>query len=143
METVREYVPTTDQLRNINATGYSEISYIDRHADGTPAGEGAELQSVLASKNQQIEALTERLNAQPEAQPAPVEEAPQEQTPADKAAALVEKLAALEGITATIKGAQTAAPVVWLAGEAAAHKEKIEAMGGKWSAKRSAWYFKI
>lgn len=68
---------------------------------------------------------------------------PQEQTPAGKAAALVEKLADLEGIAATIKGAQTAAPVVWLSGDADAHKEKIEKLGGKWSGKRSAWYFKI
>ena len=90
----------------------------------------------------QIEALTERLNAQPDPQPA-AEESAQEQTPADKAAALVEKLAALEGITATVKGAQTAAPVVWLTVENDAHKDEIEAMGGKWSGKRSAWYFKI
>ena len=55
----------------------------------------------------------------------------------------MEKLAALEGITATVKGAQTAAPVVWLTGEADAHKNEIEAMGGKWSNKRGAWYFKI
>ena len=72
-----------------------------------------------------------------------MEETQQEQAPADKAAALVETLAALDGITATVKGAQTAAPVVWLTGEADAHKEKIEAMGGKWSTKRGAWYFKI
>lgn len=69
--------------------------------------------------------------------------APVEQPPADKAAALVEELATLDGITATIKGAQTAAPVVWLAGETDAHKAKIESMGGKWSGKRAAWYFKI
>jgi vacuolar-type H+-ATPase subunit I/STV1 len=94
---------------------------------------------------EQIEALTERLNAQPDTQPqeeAAAEEQ-QEQTPADKAAALVEKLAALDGVTATIKGAQTAAPVVWLTGEADAHKDEIEKLGGKWSGKRSAWYFKI
>ena len=53
------------------------------------------------------------------------------------------KLAALDGVTATIKGAQTAAPVVWLTGEADAHKDEIEKLGGKWSGKRSAWYFKI
>lgn len=73
----------------------------------------------------------------------PQEATQPEETPSDKAAALVEKLAALDGITATVKGAQTAAPVVWLEGEADAHKEKIETMGGKWSAKRGAWYFKI
>lgn len=104
----------------------------------------SDLQKVLADKTAEIEALTDRLNAQPDPQPQEeAAEAQQEQTPADKAAALVETLAALDGITATVKGAQTAAPVVWLAGEADAHKEKIEAMGGKWSNKRGAWYFKI
>ena len=114
----------------------------------------AELQKVLAAKNEQIEALTERLNAQPDPQPqalggkaAPAVGSPAgdplEQAPAEKAAALVETLAALEGVTATIKGAQTAAPVVWLIGEADAHKDEIEKLGGKWSGKRSAWYFKI
>ena len=104
----------------------------------------SDLQKVLADKTAEIEALTDRLNAQPDPQPQEeAAEAQQEQTPADKAAALVETLAALDGITATVKGAQTAAPVVWLTGEADAHKEKIEAMGGKWSTKRGAWYFKI
>ena len=104
----------------------------------------ADLQKVLADKTAEIETLTERLNAQPDPQPQEeAAEVQQEQTPAGKAAALVETLAALDGITATVKGAQTAAPVVWLTGEADAHKEKIEAMGGKWSNKRGAWYFKI
>lgn len=103
-----------------------------------------ELQKALAEKTAEAAALTERLNAQPEPQPQEeADEAQQEQTPADKATALVEKLAALDGVTATIKGAQTAAPVIWLEGETDAHKQKIEAMGGKWSGKRSAWYFKI
>lgn len=103
-----------------------------------------ELQKALAEKTAEADALTERLSARPEPQPQEEATEPQqEQTPADKAAALVEKLAALEGVTATIKGAQTAAPVVWLTGETNAHKQKIEAMGGKWSGKRSAWYFKI
>lgn len=122
------------------------IRQLEGQRDAVERAHGQEitrLQNIIDTKNEQIEALTERLNTQPEAQPAPVEEAQAEQAPADKAAALVEKLAALEGITATIKGAQTAAPVVWLTGEADAHKDKIEAMGGKWSAKRSAWYFKI
>lgn len=103
-----------------------------------------DLQKALAEKTAEAAALTELLSARPEPQPQEEATEPQqEQTPADKAAALVEKLAALEGVTATIKGAQTAAPVVWLTGETNAHKQKIEAMGGKWSGKRSAWYFKI
>jgi len=120
-----------EQLRQCYAKEHIDRSALERQID--------ELKAALASKNEQIEALTERLNARPAA----VEESQQPQTPADKAAALVEKLTALKGVTATIKGTQTAAPVVWLAGEADAHKDKIEAMGGKWSAKRDAWYFKI
>ena len=85
--------------------------------------------------------IRDRPDTQPQEEAAAEEQ--QEQTPADKAAALVEKLAALDGVTATIKGAQTAAPVVWLTGEADAHKDEIEKLGGKWSGKRSAWYFKI
>lgn len=118
--------------------------YAQQHADGEyMQSQFDRLQSVVADKNAEIAALLERLNAQPDPQPAPVEEAQPDQTPADKAAALVETLAALDGITATVKGAQTAAPVVWLTSAADAHKEKIEAMGGKWSHKRGAWYFKI
>lgn len=105
----------------------------------------SELQKALSDKTAEAEALTERLNAQPDPQPQEetVPEGQQEQTPADKAAALVDKLSALDGVTATIKGAQTATPVVWLTGEADTHKDEIEKLGGKWSGKRSAWYFKI
>lgn len=106
--------------------------YAQKHIDAEDLRRQIEeLQAVLAAKNEQIETLVERLNAQPDPQPQ------------DKAAALVEKLTALPGVTATVKGAQTAAPVVWLTGETDAHKDKIEEMGGKWSGKRSAWYFKI
>ena len=105
----------------------------------------SELQKVLADKTAEIEALTERLNTQPDPQPQEeaAADAQPEQAAADKAASLVEKLAALEGVTATIKGVQTAAPVVWLTVDSDAHKDEIEKLGGKWSGKRSAWYFKI
>ena len=122
------------------------VHQLEGQRDAVERAHGQEitrLQNIIDAKNEQIETLTERLNTQPDPQPAPVEEAQPDQTPADKAAALVEELTALEGITATVKGAQTAAPVVWLTGESDAHKEKIEAMGGKWSNKRGAWYFKI
>ncbi len=98
------------------------------------------LTAALASKDSEIAALTERLNAQPEAQ---AQDTADKSQPKDKAAALVKKLAALPNVTATVKGAQTAAPVVWLSGDTNAHKDAIEKLGGKWSGKRSAWYFKI
>lgn len=38
----REYIPTAEQLQKIETTGYGEVNYIDRRADGTNAGEGTE-----------------------------------------------------------------------------------------------------
>ena len=38
---------------------------------------------------------------------------------------------------------KTAAPVVWLAGDTKPHAKAIEADGGKWSAKKNAYYFRV
>lgn len=53
------------------------------------------------------------------------------------------KFEQLAGVVAVIKGEKTAAPVVWLAGDIAAHKKAIIAAGAKWSQKRGAYYIKI
>ena len=37
----------------------------------------------------------------------------------------------------------TAAPVVWLAGDTKPHEKEIEAAGGKWSGKKNAYYFRV
>lgn len=60
------------------------------------------------------------------------------QTPAQKAVARVEAL----GLTATIKGAQTAAPVVWING-GEDRAEDLKKAGAVWSAKRSAYYIRV
>ena len=60
--------------------------------------------------------------------------------PANKAAAVLAALESLDGITATVKGAQTSAPVVWIGGTVEAHKTTLEKLGAKWSGKRSAYY---
>ena len=51
--------------------------------------------------------------------------------------------AEVDGLTATIKGAATAAPVVWLSGDTKPHAKAIEADGGKWSGKKNAYYFRV
>lgn len=56
------------------------------------------------------------------------------------AQAIADKLAALPGVTATIKGAQTSVPIVWLSGNVNANRAAIEKAGGKWSTKRAAYY---
>ena len=55
---------------------------------------------------------------------------------------IADKLAALPGVTATIKGAQTAVPIVWLTGSVKRHRASIEQAGGKWSNKRAAYYIR-
>lgn len=67
--------------------------------------------------------------------------------PAPTPAAMAESIAArwsqMDGITATVKGAKTATPIVWLSGAVEAHAEAIAANGGRWSGKRSAYYFRV
>ena len=63
--------------------------------------------------------------------------------PKTAAEIIAARWAEVDGLTATIKGAQTAAPVVWLAGDTKPHAKAIEADGGKWSAKKNAYYFRV
>lgn len=66
------------------------------------------------------------------------ERAAEDMTPAQKAVARVEAL----GLTATIKGAQTAAPVVWING-GEDRADDLKKAGAVWSAKRSAYYIRV
>ena len=103
-------------------------------------------QDELADKNSQllqaqneIAALREQL-AQQAAQSAAAESKPEPKTAAEMIAA---RFADMAGVTATIKGANTAAPVVWLAGNTKRHAAEIEAAGAQWSTKKSAYYFRV
>lgn len=71
---------------------------------------------------------------------APADNKPEPKTAAELIAA---RFADMAGVTATIKGAQTAAPVVWLAGDTKPHAKAIEAAGGKWSNKKAAYYVRV
>ena len=70
--------------------------------------------------------------------------AAQIQEPTHKTATeiITARLEGLEGVTATVKGAKTSTPVVWLSGDTTKHEDEIKAAGGRWSAKKSAWYIK-
>lgn len=46
------------------------------------------------------------------------------------------------GLVLTVKGEKTGAPNVWLTGDTAAYADEIEAAGGIWSNKKSAYYIK-
>ncbi len=53
------------------------------------------------------------------------------------------RLDALDGVTTTIKGAQTATPVIWITGDTDRHADALTAAGAKWSNKKSAYYVRV
>ena len=95
--------------------------------------DAAKLREELAQTKAQLEAA----QAAPAPQPKP------EEQPADKLEAVISALQTIPGISATVKGAQTAAPVVWIDGDAETHKAELEKLGAKWSGKRSAYYVQV
>lgn len=97
----------------------------------------ASLMVEIARQNADLAQLREAKTEQPQQ---PAEQKPAPQTAAEIIAA---RWAEVDGLTVTVKGAQTAAPVVWLAGDTKPHGKEIEAAGGKWSGKKNAYYFRV
>ena len=97
--------------------------------------------NAIAALKEQIARQAAELEALHSAEAVPAaDNKPEPKTAAEIIAA---RWAEVDGLTATIKGAQTAAPVVWLAGDTKPHAKAIEADGGKWSAKKNAYYFRV
>lgn len=69
-----------------------------------------------------------------------VESKPEPKTAAELIAV---RFADMAGVTTTINGAQTAAPVVWLTGDTEKHADAIKAAGAKWSSKKRAYYVRV
>lgn len=115
--------------------------------DNDATAEADKLRAELAQAQNELSAVRGDLNratnkiAELEAQQAvPAAEQPEPKTAAELIAARFSDLA---GVTTTIKGAQTAAPVVWLAGDTERHADAIKAAGAKWSNKKSAYYVRV
>lgn len=115
--------------------------------DNDATAEADKLRAELAQAQNELSAVRGDLNratnkiAELEAQQAaPAAEQPEPKTAAELIAA---RFADLAGVTTTIKGAQTAAPVVWLAGDTERHADAIKAAGAKWSNKKSAYYVRV
>ena len=104
----------------------------------------AQANNEIARLREQIARQAADLAAMQEAQQAQNEK-PQEAPAEAKTAAelIAARFADMAGVTATIKGAQTAAPVVWLAGDTEKHADAIKAAGAKWSNKKSAFYVRV
>ena len=124
-------------------------AYCTTPEDTAPTTDAAELAAAKAERDdlrQQLDALRAEL-AQAKAahaeQPAPAPAAQPAPEPKTAAELIAQRWQAVEGLEVTIKGAQTSAPVIWLTGDTEAHADEIKQAGGKWSAKRSAFYFRV
>ena len=126
---VAAYFTEADKLRDDLAASKNDLSQAQD-----------EIAALRAQIEQQTAELYELRSAQQAAADNPQAAATEPKTAAELIAARFSELA---GVTATIKGAQTAAPVVWLTGDTDKHADEIKAAGAKWSTKKSAFYVRV
>lgn len=130
-------------VADVSAAERAIRAYYDTTGDADTQNTAA--QNKLSAELSQKEArIAELEKALAEAQNAATQNAPAEKPDCKTAAEeIAAKWAAVAGLDVTVKGAQTAAPLVWISGDTKTHAKQIENAGGKWSVKRSAYYFKV
>lgn len=131
LEARDEIAAQRDEINDLQAE-LAELAADNAEAARLVKNAIADTKAQAAEYREQIAAL-QAVQQQPDNKPEP-------KTAAELIAA---RFADMAGVTTTIKGAQTAAPVVWLAGDTTAHAKAIEAAGGKWSNKKSAYYVRV
>ena len=141
-EQAAQAAPDAAELEALRA----ELTAATEYGDAKRA-EVEELYTRNAAQAAELEALRAELDQAKQAAPAPAAEAVPAEDPAPDMRSAAEIIAArftaLAGVKATIKGAQTAAPVVWLDGETKKHADAIREAGAKWSAKKRAFYVRV
>lgn len=123
-------------MQNRLEEAHENISNLKEQLNDTSSrlADAVNLSESLAARVQELEAENAARDSVI-ALPAP--------TPATMAESIAAQWSQFDGITATVKGAKTAAPIVWLSGNVKAHAEAIKASGGRWSCKKSAYYFNV
>ena len=115
-----------------------------RNASRAAEIEREEMLHKLAEQAAEIETIRAELDKRNAEQAAvPVEQDKPAEDVKSAAEVIAARCAELDGVQAVIKGATTAAPVVWLAGDTKKHAAALEAAGAKWSGKRSAYYIRV
>lgn len=95
--------------------------------------------SEINALREQLAKQAEELESRKEEKPTPEAQVEEKET----AESIAARFAEIPGITVNVKGAHTSAPVIWLSGEVQQNAEAIKAAGARWSAKRSAYYFRV
>lgn len=113
----------------------------DENAAEDARNEAAELRAQLSAQDAELKALRSALDTQAQEMEAQRAALASAATAAETARRFALQWTR-DGMIATIKGMNTAAPVVWLEGDTAAHARELEAAGARWSAKRSAYYYR-
>lgn len=124
------------ELRDKLAAAEAECAALRSELDKARAAQAAAEQAAQRANETAAAAIADT-----------VAPSPKTATPAAEPKTAAELIASrwsnVDGVTVTIKGAQTTSPVVWLTGDTDPHADEIKAQGGKWSSKRGAYYVRV
>jgi len=100
--------------------------------------------ATAAAEKEHADRLAQELaDVRQTCQEAPATSEPERLDTAAAITAATARFTAIPGVTATVKGAQTASPVIWLSGDAVKHADALSAAGARWSRKREAYYYRV
>lgn len=124
------------ELRDKLAAAEAECAALRAELDKAKAAQAAAEQAAQRANETAAAAIADTVA------PSPKTAAPAAE-PKTAAELIASRWSNVDGVTVTIKGAQTTSPVVWLTGDTDPHADEIKAQGGKWSNKRGAYYVRV
>lgn len=124
------------ELRDKLAAAEAECAALRAELDKSKAAQAAAEQAAQRANETAAAAIADTVA------PSPKTAAPAAE-PKTAAELIASRWSNVDGVTVTIKGAQTTSPVVWLTGDTDPHADEIKAQGGKWSNKRGAYYVRV
>lgn len=138
-----EWYQLAKDMERERDTAEAEVLEAQQKATDLEAALEAALKAAAAEKERADRLAQELEDARQACQEAPATGEPEQPDTAAAIAAATARFAAFPGVTATVKGAQTTAPVVWLSGDTSKHADAITAAGARWSHKRGAYYYRV
>ena len=105
------------------------------------AADNSRLAKELESYKAKVQELMAEQNAQQDEPQQEQEKEPEQ--PSAESESPIDKFNNFPGTIATMKGANTEHPVIWITGDTKPHAKALKELGAKWSHKKSAWYYKV